>query len=380
MNLLIVSDNFPPRWDGIAKFLTELVPRLKRFQVTLAVPDFSSFGETPDLGVKTVFFPVMNKHFGDFPPARLSRDSFKKIKALVKTSDLIFVNSSGSLGLMTVLSLKKNKKPLIAYTHTIEWELVPKAIQFPIQGLASLLALKYAKWFYNHFNLLLVPSQQHADLLQWYGFKPRKIVLRLGVDKDVFKPAKDKYLAKKHLGLEDYFLIGYHGRIGFEKDLLTLLRAFLRFRQHNKQSKLVIIGDGVKSIKKKLIEKKAIVTGFLQDPVPWLQALDVYVMPSLVDTTCLSLLEAMACGLPCISTNVGYVSDYFKHNVNGLLFNKRDEYQLYKLLTKLYKNPELRNRLASNARSVVNTYSWQNTAKNFESIALQISENFRKKH
>jgi len=88
----------------------------------------------------------------------------------------------------------------------------------------------------------------------------------------------------------------------------------------------------------------------------------------------------MACGLPCISTNVGYVSDYFKHNVNGLLFNKRDEYQLYRLLTKLYKNPELRNRLASNARSVVNTYSWQNTAKNFESIALQISENFRKKH
>lgn len=362
MKLLVVSDNFAPRWDGIARFLVEVIPRLKGFEITLAVPDF---GESPDLGLRTEKFEAMNRKVGDFPPVKPSRKVMNKMKRLVKNNDVVFINSSGLLGFIALLYSKK--KPKIAYTHTIEWELVSKAIGIKILKPLSWIASKlYAKWFYNKFDLLIVPSQAHAEILKWYNIKPKKSIIKLGVDSQIFTPAKDKYTAKKRMGLEENYVVGYHGRIAREKGIISLLRAFVQFSGYNKKAKLVIVGDGVDSLKTKLVQKKALITGFVDNPVPWLQAMDVYVMPSLVETTCLSLLEAMASGLPCITTRVGYVQEYLKNNYNGLFFPKKDSYTLYKKLQYLSNNPKKALTFGKNARKTAEKYCWESTAKSIE--------------
>ena len=58
------------------------------------------------------------------------------------------------------------------------------------------------------------------------------------------------------------------------------------------------------------LNKDVVITGKKDDVVNYLNAMDVFVMPSLTETTCLAALEAMSCSLPVITTRVGSIKDY----------------------------------------------------------------------
>jgi len=83
--LLIISDNYAPRIDGIARFLIELIPYLKKhFEVKVLAPDF---GEYHGL-VEQIKVPLFNFVVGDFQVAKPKK---KIIKRAVKNADLVFV-------------------------------------------------------------------------------------------------------------------------------------------------------------------------------------------------------------------------------------------------------------------------------------------------
>ena len=76
--LLIATDNFLPRWDGIARFLSEIVPKIKNdFDVTIVAPDFK--GSAPDLGVRVVRIPLSRLKIGDFNVAKFRSEEIKKL-------------------------------------------------------------------------------------------------------------------------------------------------------------------------------------------------------------------------------------------------------------------------------------------------------------
>ena len=96
----------------------------------------------------------------------------------------------------------------------------------------------------------------------------------------------------------------------------------------------------------------------------YLKAMDIYVLPSLTETSSLSTMEAMSCGLPVISTRVGAVPEYIDGKTNGLFFPKKNYKLLAKKIIKLCKNPELRTTLSKNARStILKKFNWNNTSK-----------------
>ena len=72
-----------------------------------------------------------------------------------------------------------------------------------------------------------------------------------------------------------------------------------------------------------------------------LNSTDVYVSASLSDGTSVSLIEAMACGKPCIVTDLEANLEWIKNRENGLTFPKKDYYTLAKQLICLYKSKEL---------------------------------------
>jgi len=84
-------------------------------------------------------------------------------------------------------------------------------------------------------------------------------------------------------------------------------------------------------------------------------------LPSLTETTSLSTLEAMACGLPVIVSNVGCLREYIKEKYNGLLFPKNNSYVLYEKLKFLIENPSLREEIGKNARKTTENFSWEKT-------------------
>ena len=154
-------------------------------------------------------------------------------------------------------------------------------------------------------------------------------------------------------------------RLSPEKDVKTLLRGFLR----TKGTTLLVVGAGATDIENSLKRRNVIMVGAQDNVVPYLQAMDIYVMPSLTETTCLSVLEAMSCGLPVISTPVGYVRDYIENGKNGYIFPKGDSYSLALAINKLAVDSILRERIGITARTSVQTrFTWDKTRTRIKEI------------
>lgn len=361
MKILIATDNYPPRYDGISRFLTEITPALsKEYDVHVLAPDF---GPTEDSWPVTKL-SVSRIRVGDFHPSSLH---FFKIFKIVRKFDVVFLQALGPVGGLALLAAKILRKKIVLYTHSIEWELVPRSLSnqwlwriLPgfIKGLDRI--------FYRWIHLLIMPSKSVSELYYWNKIDNKRVIINLGVDVDKFKPAKSKSAAKRKVGLEEeVIVVGYHGRLAREKDLRTLMRSFvqLRARNQDKRFHLLIVGDGLREIRQMLERDDVTVTGFQEDVVPFLQAMDLYVMPSLTETSCLSVMEAMSCGLSVVSTPVGYVKDYISDGENGLLFPEKDTIVLLKQLESLLDGRRRSKFGRAARRTMVEKFSWDTTRK-----------------
>jgi len=379
--LVIATDNFLPRWDGIARFLSEIISRLhKHYEIIVIAPDFGTY---EDPHIKLVKIPLMKLlKVGDFPIPQFKR---KTIGNVIKDADIVFSQTIGPVGITAIRMAKRYKKPLASFIHTIEWELVPRAMGAPLlKKYGQLFAKRTAKRLYNSSDMLIMPSQSISELFLWNNIKTKSAIVNLGVDAKKFLPLEEeqKHDLKEQLGLSSKdIIIGYHGRIGREKDLMTLLRAFTRLQQVNKNIKLLIVGDGIESIKKQLSSREGVIlTGAKNNPIPYLQVMDIYCMPSLTETTCLSVLEAMACQLAVVSTEVGFIKSYIRNGYNGLFFEKQNQYHLAKDIQRLITDVEYRKALGINARkTVVEQFSWDKTAYGIEIALNELLEHKGKK-
>jgi glycosyltransferase involved in cell wall biosynthesis len=173
--LLITTDCFLPRWDGIARFVTNLLPGLKdHFEISIACPAFD--GPEPSIpGVKIIRFPLVRLRFGDI---YFTKWRVKEFKHLLKEYDLVFNQSLGPIGMSAILAAKELKKPVVSFMHSIDWELVSKSIKH-FRTLSWFGMKILAKWFYNKCTLLIVPSEELAALLTMQGIKTKKLVVEL---------------------------------------------------------------------------------------------------------------------------------------------------------------------------------------------------------
>lgn len=106
--------------------------------------------------------------------------------------------------------------------------------------------------------------------------------------------------------------------------------------------------------------KNCRVTGFVDKVQDYLKAMDIFVMPSLTETTSLATLEAMASGLPVIATRIGFLQNYIVKGYNGTFFTRNDSSQLAAKISTLIRKKELRLRLGRNARkTVAYSFSWE---------------------
>jgi glycosyltransferase involved in cell wall biosynthesis len=356
--LLVATDSYAPRWDGIARFLKEVLPALReRFEVRVIAASHGNYSEE-----NLVTVPVSRLRAGDFRMPKFA--PFTIFRAL-KGVDVVFSQTIGPVGGFTVLFARLRGIPVIAYIHSVEPDLAAKAVNSPFaKQYARAFMIHLTRFVYNRCQLLLVPSEGTRELLDVHGIRAPKAVVQLGVDTDRFHPGRSETL-RTSLGFKpDEFVIGYHGRLSREKDLFTLVRAYQRLLHGGVKVRLLIVGDGLPSIRAKLVAAGAVCTGAQEDVVPYLQAMDAYVLSSLTETTSLSTLEAMACSLPVVATAVGFVAEYVRDGRNGFLIKPRDSYHLSLRLKELHADVKLRRSLGENARAtVVKGWNWKVTAQ-----------------
>lgn len=362
MKVLVTTDCFLPRWDGIARVLHETLPYLaKHHQITVVAPDF---GPLPKTAVKVVRFPIGKSTYGDYSPAIVDK---KILARLIKEHDIVFNHTMGPIGYHSVKYASKMRKPIVSYIHSIDWELFSKSIKFG-SGLVYLATRLIERIMYNRCKMLIVPSSDVAKKMLANRIKTPMRVVRLGVNTEQFKPAADKAKAKRKIGLPvNSIVIGYCGRISREKNLKTLRKAFDRIASDYYNARLLIVGAGIAEEEALFSIPRAKMTGTMSDPSPYYQAMDIFVLPSLTETSSLSTMEAMATGLPVVVTRVGNTRFYVKNKQNGIFFKKKSPRNLARILSMLIRHEGLRESLGSNARkSAVQNFDWMMTAKRMD--------------
>jgi glycosyltransferase involved in cell wall biosynthesis len=367
--LLITTDCFLPRWDGIARFINSLIPYLlNKYEITIIAPDY---GNVELKNVKLIKFPIRKIRFGDYSPAK---SSFRIIKKEILKNDIIFVQTTGSIGLNTIILAKLLKKPIISYVHSLDWELFSKSLP-KFKSTIRLFTKYYVKLLYNSVDLLIVPYLELKEILKKHGiYKPEIVVTRLGIDLNEFKPSNDKEKSKKNIGIEpNRFVIGYVGRLSHEKDIPTLIKAFKDLRREIPNISLLVIGNGLKKIEEQLsTEKNVIFKGKQNNVVPYFQAMDVYVLPSQTETTSLTTIEAMACAVPVIVTPIGYIKSYVIDKFNGLFFPVGNSLVLKLKLKQIIENHKLKQQISLNAvKTIKAKFNFKNTQKRIEFILNQ---------
>ncbi len=182
-----------------------------------------------------------------------------------------------------------------------------------------------------------------------------------GVDTDYFRRSGCREEVRKCLEVpEDAVLFVFVGRITEDKGVRELLAAFSALRAEGKGAPvfLALVGWTEDYAAEELDMPGVFCPGFQEDIRPWLEAADVFVLPSYREGFPNSLLQAGAMELPVIATDVCGCNEIVKDGVNGLLVPARDEEALRGAMVSLRDDPEGRRRMgAEAARQVEGKFS-----------------------
>lgn len=191
------------------------------------------------------------------------------------------------------------------------------------------------------------------------GFSAERItVIHNGVDRTRFFPdAQIRQRTRSQLGLrDDELCIGCVANLLPVKDHMTLLRAAERMAEGRSDWRLLLVGEGfLRPTLEAFVAGNPLLRNRVQflgpsSEVPnFLRALDVFVLPSLAEGICNSLLEAMSTGLAVIATAVGGNPEIVVDGESGLLFQARDVDTLTQRLLTVKDQPDLRQRLGQGA-------------------------------
>lgn len=365
--LLITTDTYYPKKDGVLIFIEKVLPELsKKYNITILAPKFSK-REKKIKGCKIKRLQTTKKiKVAGYKSIKLSRKNIKQIKKEIKNTDIIWSQDLGPIGALSIYYAKKYKKPVINYIHQLTWEQAVDIfnINNKIRKILSKIIYYLIRHLYNRCDLLMIPYPGLEKELYNRGIATPKRTIQLGVDSKRFTPPEDKGTAKEKIGIsKDKFVIGYCGRLSKEKNLETLKKAYQEIKIKIPNSTLLIVGGGKeRKLFTKLKDTK--LAGSVKRPSPYYQAMDIFVMPSLTETTSLATLEAMSSSLPVIVTKVGYMKDYIRDKINGIFFPTENSYILEKKIEILFNNKEQREYLSENARkTILQKFTWEKTIK-----------------
>lgn len=311
------------------------------------------------------------------------------IKAGIETIDLPLEKKR----LKGVLALRKwlvANQPDVVNTHssTDSWLVALAKIGLPKIQMVRTRHLSAAvpgniatRWLYASATRYTVTTGESIRqmLIQDNRFAGDKITaIPTGIDVNRFVPG-DKRLARSKLGLAaDEILIGIVATIRTWKGHQYLVDALAEIG--NDSVRLLIVGDGpIKDVVEKQVQDlglqdKVLMAGQQEDVVPWLQAMDFFVLPSYANEGVpQAVLQAMLCEKAIITTDAGSISEAVENEKSGLIVAKKSSQAIADALQRLITDPDLCKRLGRQARlSAAANYSFEGMLDKMEKIFYSV--------
>ncbi len=244
---------------------------------------------------------------------------------------------------------------------------------------------KKVRIFFEHFftkrstkNISVSASNQQTGFDEIKDFN--SVVINNGIDVQKFNPENSFRNVRKELGIDDAkIVVGFTGRITAQKDPLTLIKAFKKVNEKNKNAVLLMIGDGdlkadaVRLSEALQISDAVIFQSFRNDVPDILNAIDIFCLPSLWEGLPIALLEAMAMKKAIIATAVDGTKEIIGDKKNGLIVPPQNANALAEAIFFLIDEKELCKKFGDEARkTVASNFDVKKMTKQTEDIYLEV--------
>jgi L-malate glycosyltransferase len=224
----------------------------------------------------------------------------------------------------------------------------------------------------------LGPAMQ-ARIRQLWGVK--STIIPNGVYPTRFAQL-NRHEARDVVGLkEEGTFIIYVGALRTVKGVEYLLTAMKSITERDPSVRLLIVGEGAERqkleglVRNLGLERAVQFTGRVaNEDIPYyLSASDLFVLPSLSEGFPITLLEAMASGLPIVATNVGDISTFVENNVNGFLVEPGRASEIAERVLQLLQDRRLNEYMAQNNLTKAKLFSWDVATRKTEALLNELT-------
>ena len=386
MRICLFTDSFLPYISGVSTAVfnqaNELAarghevsiyhPRAKRCDRLDTVPGLDPSIRTFGLPLSVAVSGVSKLRFS----VPLFLHTYRRLKRA--DPDVIHVHSEFGCGLEGMLLGRWKGVPVIGTFHTFfaEPEYL-KQFRIPNFEITREAMWKYSVSFYNRCCHIVSPSKSVREHLIARGMRRPVTLMSNGIDRIDFRPREDLDAYRRSLRIDDFAFI-YVGRISPEKSLDIVLKAFRETLKSNSRAKLVIVGNGPfdtaldQQIPELGLTDNVVRTGrierdqLMKDNVPLLG--DVFVTASKTENQPVSLLEAMAFGLPMIGPRAKGIPELVQDGVDGIIFESDNIKEMAEAMTRLMEDETLRGELSAAAIRNANEHRIDKIGKQLEGI------------
>jgi glycosyltransferase involved in cell wall biosynthesis len=217
-------------------------------------------------------------------------------------------------------------------------------------------------FYIRFFPKIVAVSPEVRQLMRRYLTPDKKMrVIINGIDMQEFRrDAEARNRIRREFKIAPKTpLIGAFGRISPEKGQKYFLAAAAQVLKAFPDARFILVGDGVQGEEMRLhavelgISDAVIFAGFRPNVAAFYSALDIFILPSLLEGTPMALLEAMSTQLPVIASEVGGVGRIVQNEKNGLLVPPANAEELASAMIRLLRHPEEADRMAVDALTTI---------------------------
>lgn len=361
-----MADIYRPHTSGVTSYIALNKQFLERKGHQVFVFTFGNldYQDGENNVIRSPGLPVLAKrYFLNFAYPR-------KTVGLLQTMDVLHVHHPFISGQLAIRYSKKNKIPIVFTNHT-RYDLYMQAYFPVIPGrLGDTFLQDYMPSFCSSIDLVISPSRGMRDVLVSMGVDEHCIsVIPNGIELSNFRNGKQSRSRVEFGYSGDDVVLIYMGRIAPEKNLQLLVRSFEGLVKSINNAKLLIIGDGpelgtIRRMVRNLgLQDKISFTGLVEydELINYLALGDAFVTASTSEVHPLSVIEAMASGLPILGINSAGMNDIVIDEVNGLL-SANDQPTFTSKMARLVTENKLRKQMAQQAKFAAELFSIEKTA------------------
>ena len=296
-------------------------------------------------------------------------------RLMISKPDLIHAHWSLPQGLTGIICKKVLGVPCITTVHGSDVH----GLQYPLLKALNRIVIKNSE-------ICTANSRASAKMVSDIAGREDTQVIPMGVDTNLFSRSEKVDIIRKKYEIDGNVLL-FVGRLIRVKGVYYLIKALPEVLKQHPKTKLLIVGSGPEkrrlmqlSAELEILNKVVFIDEVLQeDLIPLYSIANILALPSIIDVTGeteglgVVLLEAMACRVPVIGSDVGGIRDIIIDGETGLLSEQKNSDSLAEKIIQLLSDEQLRKKVIENGFKLVkDKYTWEVISNRFLNIYMEV--------